>query len=388
MHLVNSFRDPIVSAALISEVEHLVGGLRLRIGSEPNQMPTLPVTFMEVCGTHTMAISRFGIRNRVPKAVHLVSGPGCPVCVTPTSFIREACAMAELPDVAIATFGDLMRVPAGDTSLELVRARGKDVRVVYSPLEVLQMAEAEPTKAFVFLAVGFETTAPAVAWLVTQAEARRLTNVYLLCGHKTMPAALACLAGEKSLGPDSRRPLRGFICPGHVSTIIGTKPYETIAEEYGVSCVVAGFEPLDILLALCLLLRQVAEGRFEVENAYTRAVRRDGNPAARRLMYRVFEPCDAEWRGLGCIPESGLQLRDEFAHRDARLVFPIVLAPSGDDPRCRCGDVLRGVIEPTECDLFANACTPLQPRGACMVSSEGTCAAYYRYELSKHDMRA
>lgn len=379
----DGFRDPDTCHALLTELHQLADGMKVCNAG----LPPSPVTFMEVCGTHTMSIMRYGLRACLPSSVRLVSGPGCPVCVTPGDFIDRAAAVAQVPDVAVATFGDLVRVPGSRTSLERTRAQGGDVRIVYSPLQVLDMASHEPKRAFVFLGVGFETTAPGVAALLLEAERREMRNVFVLNGHKTMPAALLALANPEQAAtgsePDAGSPanpvVRGFLCPGHVSTIIGSRAYERIARERSMSCVIAGFEPVDILQGLVMLLRQFLEDRAEVENAYGRAVKEEGNLAAQQIMERVFQPCDATWRGLGRIPESGLELRPEWRHRDAALRFQTDLPPSEDDPACRCGDVLRGVIEPPQCPLFSRHCTPLAPRGACMVSSEGTCAAYYRY---------
>lgn len=360
MRFLDEFRDSAAATALLT---------RLRA------IPVAePVTFMEVCGSHTMAVSRFGIRGLLPEGVRLVSGPGCPVCVTPVSHIDHAVALARLPSLTLTTFGDLLRVPGSGSSLERERAAGADVRVVYSTLDALAMARREPDRRFVFLGVGFETTAPTVAAALLQAHQEGLDNFSVLSDHKVMPPPMRALVEAPEVH------VRGFLCPGHVSTVIGSDAYRFLAEEFGASCVVAGFEPLDILHALVLLLQQAAEGKADVENAYGRAVSPEGNPAARAILDRVFEPSDATWRGFGVIPGSGLAVRPEFAHLDAGRLFEVVVPEGRDDPACRCADVLRGLVIPPECPLFARTCTPEAPRGACMVSSEGTCAAYYRYE--------
>ncbi len=333
-----------------------------------------PVTLMEVCGTHTMSIARAGLRSVLPEGLRLVSGPGCPVCVTATGYVDTAIELARRPEVILATFGDMMRVPGSAGSLEEAKARGADVRVVYSPMRSLEMAAAEPLRTVVFLGVGFETTAPATAALIKYADACKAKNFAVLSAHKLIPPALEALAASPDLAID------GFILPGHVSVVLGLAPYRFLAEKFGRPCVVTGFEPTDVLEATRMLLGQIAEGRAEVENEYTRVVRPDGNPDARAAVDEVFETADASWRGFGVIPASGLALRERFAAFDAEKQFGVKV-PS-DEPRtgCRCGDVLRGKIRPPECPLFADPCTPANPIGPCMVSSEGACAASYRYE--------
>lgn len=360
MRYVDEFRDRAAAAGLLQEI----GRVDLRE----------PVTFMEVCGSHTMAISRFGIRSLLPEMVRLVSGPGCPVCVTPISNIDHAIALAGLPGVILATFGDLIRVPGSASSLERERAAGADVRVVYSTLDALALARREPGRQVIFLGVGFETTAPTVAAALLEADATGLTNFFVLSDHKVMPPPMRALMEAPEVE------VRGFLCPGHVSAIIGANAYRFLADEYGASCVVAGFEPLDILQAVLLLMKQVAQGRAEVENAYGRAVTAEGNVAAQAVLARAFTPTEAEWRGFGTIPASGLSIRSELEHLDATRRFDVSIPPGRDHPACRCPDVLRGVVTPPECPLFARTCTPSDPVGACMVSTEGTCAAYYRYE--------
>ena len=360
MRFVDEFRDISAANALLEEMRRL-------------SLPE-PVTFMEVCGTHTMAVSRHGIRALLPEGIRLVSGPGCPVCVTPTGYVDQALALAAIPDVTLCTFGDLLRVAGSVSSLEKQRAVGADIRVVYSTLDALAIARRESKRKVVFLAVGFETTAPTVAVALLQAVREGLTNFFVLSGHKVMPPPMRALLEA----PEVR--LRGFLCPGHVSTGIGSETYRFIPQDFGASCVVAGFEPTDILWALLLLARQAAEGRAEVENAYERAVTLKGNTMAQAVMAQTFEPEDTEWRGLGLIPESGLAIRPELGAYDAARVFGVHALPTHDDPTCRCPDVLRGLASPPECPLFGRRCTPEEPRGACMVSSEGTCAAYFRYE--------
>lgn len=360
MRYVDEFRDRTAVAGLLQEIHRV--DLRE------------PVTFMEVCGSHTMAISRFGIRSLLPETVRLVSGPGCPVCVTPVGNIDHAIALARRSDVTLTTFGDLIRVPGSDSTLERERAAGADVRVVYSTLDALALARREPDRRVVFLGVGFETTAPTVAAALLEADATGLTNFSVLSDHKVMPPPMRALMEAAEVD------VRGFLCPGHVSAVIGSDAYRFLTDEYGASCVVAGFEPLDILQALLLLMRQAEQGRSVVENAYGRAVTPSGNRAAQKVLERVFEPTDTEWRGFGTIPGSGLAIRPELRHLDAARLFEVSFPPGRDHPSCRCPDVLRGVITPAECPLFARACTPTDPVGACMVSTEGTCAAYYRYE--------
>ncbi|NQU11842.1 hydrogenase formation protein HypD [bacterium] len=331
------------------------------------------VTLMEVCGTHTMAAFRTGLRHLLPRRVRLVSGPGCPVCVTDAGFIDAAIELARRPGVIVATFGDLVRVPGSESSLEQERAAGAPVRVVYSPTDALNLARDNPDQQVVFLGLGFETTAPAVAWTIRNAVRDELPNYSVLCSHKTMPRAMAALLA------DPRVRIDGFICPGHVSVITGAQMYRPLCEQFRVPFVISGFEGWDMLKAVVMLLQQVCAGRAAVEVAYTRSVTEHGNRAAQQLLAEVFEPCDTAWRGLGVIPGSGLAIRAAYAACDAAVKHTVTFPPSRPHPGCRCGDVLRGVIEPTECGLFQRVCTPLAPVGPCMVSNEGTCAAYYKY---------
>jgi len=332
-----------------------------------------PLNLMEVCGTHTVAIFRHGIRQLLPPPLSMLSGPGCPVCVTTNADIDKAIALAEQPGVTLATFGDMMKVPGSYQSLQQVKADGSDVRVVYSPRDAVCMARDNPRRPVVFLAVGFETTAPTIAAALLEAEALGLKNFYLISVHKLIPPAMRALLTAGDVRID------GFICPGHVSVVIGSQPYQFIPQQYGVPCVITGFEPLDILQGIEMLLRQIADGRAEVEIQYRRGVRPEGNPLARELVSRVFETSDADWRGLGCIPGSGLKLRPEYKRFDAEEAFTISPPPAKEHKGCLCGDILRGVKTPPECPLFAKACTPERPVGPCMVSSEGTCAGWYQY---------
>jgi hydrogenase expression/formation protein HypD len=327
-------------------------------------------TFMEVCGTHTMAIARYGLRELLPPDMRLVSGPGCPVCVTAMHDLDTVIALCGLPEVTVATFGDLIRVPASGTSLAAARAAGADVRVVYSALDAVDLAAAQPAREVVFVGIGFETTAPTTAASILEARRRGVRNFSVLAVHKTMPPALRALL---DLG---ETPITGFLLPGHVSVITGSACFDFLAADYGVAGVVAGFQPGDILEALLMLVRQATPA---VGNQYTRAVQPQGNVVAQELMQRVYEPRDADWRGLGVIPGSGLGLRAEFAEHDAALRFPVETGESLEPVGCRCGEVLRGVTDPADCPLFGRRCTPQEPVGACMVSSEGACAARYRF---------
>ena len=332
-----------------------------------------PVTFMEVCGTHTHAIGAAGLRRMLPSGVRLVSGPGCPVCVTPVGYLDHAEALAALPDTLLCTFGDLFRVPSSRGSLEKVAAAGGRVRVVYSAHDALAIARQNPSQRVVFLAIGFETTAPTIAAALAEAEQLGIGNFLILPGNKTVPPALRALAND----PDVR--LDGLILPGHVSVITGADAFAFVAPESGLSAVVTGFAPADIARAILELVRQRADGRAQVVNQYSRVVSAQGNRVAQDLIARFFEPGEAVWRGLGTIPGSGLALRAQWDYRDAARIEVAVPAPC-EPAGCRCGDVLRGRIDPPDCPLFSRTCTPDDPVGACMVSSEGSCAAWYRHE--------
>jgi hydrogenase expression/formation protein HypD len=341
-----------------------------RLAAELQAEAPSDAVFMEVCGTHTMSIARYGLRQLLPEGMRLISGPGCPVCVTAMADLDHVVALARLPEVTLATFGDLIRVPASRTSLAAERAAGADIRIVYSPRDAVQIAADEPERQVVFAGIGFETTAPTIAASLLEAKARGVENFSVLSLHKTMPLPLKALL---DLG---ETPIGGFLLPGHVSVITGTGVYDFLARDYGVAGVVAGFEPADILGALLRLVRQDAPA---IEIEYGRAVRPEGNLVAQRLLDQVFAPSDADWRGLGVIPGSGLALRPEFADADAALRFPVEVEPPLEPSGCRCGEVLRGVTDPADCPLFGARCTPEDPVGACMVSSEGACAARYRY---------
>jgi len=328
---------------------------------------------MEFCGGHTVSIAKHGLRQLLPPTIEMLSGPGCPVCVTANADLDKAIALARLPGVIIATFGDMVKVPASRSSLQQVKAEGGDIRIVYSTLDALEIARDNPSKPVVFIAVGFETTAPTVAASVLQAEQQGIENYLVLSQHKLCPPVMKALLDSGEVGLD------GIICPGHVSAVIGSRPYEFIPREYGVGCVVSGFEPLDILLCVDMLVAQIESGKPEVEIAYRRGVKPEGNPAAVELLYRVFEVCDGNWRGIGVVPGSGLRLREEYRRYDAERVFQIDPGESVEPKGCICGDILRGVKTPPECGLFRAVCNPEQPVGPCMVSSEGSCAACYQY---------
>lgn len=353
--------DPAAMAGLMQELTSRAARLDRR------------VTLMEVCGTHTHSVAGAGLRRMMPQNVRLISGPGCPVCVTPVDYLDRALALAALPNTTLCTFGDLMRVPSSTISLEQARAEGAGVEVVYSPRDAVEMARANPGNRVVFLAVGFETTTPTIAGALDEAEREGVANFMLLPGNKTMPQVMRVLVDDPDLDVD------GFLLPGHVSVITGWKLFEFLTEEFGVSGVVAGFLPTDVMQGVLALVGQALEGRPAIDNVYGRVVSGDGNRHARDLVDRYFEPSDEIWRGFGKVPGSGLGLRTEWAHRDASLI-EVELPPPYEPVGCRCGDVLRGVIDPPECPLFDSGCDPDTPIGACMVSSEGTCAAWWRHE--------
>lgn len=359
MKYLSEFRDPERTRALAEEIERLLAGREVRL--------------MEVCGTHTVSIFRSGLKSLLPPSLRLISGPGCPVCVTPQRKIDTIIAYARRPDTIITTFGDMLNVPGTESSLRTEKSRGAEIRMVYSPLESLALARENPEKKVIFLGIGFETTIPTGAATVIEARKSGRDNFFLIPAGKLIPPAMEFLLKQGDAGID------GFLCPGHVSVIIGTGPYRRIAEKFGIPCVVAGFEPLDILAAIRELVRLINEGKPEVKNLYPRVVREEGNPRAREIMNEVFQPADTEWRGLGVIPESGLVMRPEFEEYDISLTDPVKIAPSRENPACICGEILRGVNEPPDCPAFKDTCTPDHPLGPCMVSSEGTCAAWYRY---------
>jgi hydrogenase expression/formation protein HypD len=369
MKYVDEFRDPDRARALTLEIHRLVERLaRTRGGLER------PLQIMEACGGHTHSIFRYGIHQMLPPEVEFVHGPGCPVCVLPMGRVDDCVALAERPEVIFTTFGDAMRVPGSGKSLLKAKADGADVRMVYSPLDALAIARANPHREVIFFGLGFETTMPGTAMTVLQAQAGRIENFSLFCNHITIIPTLKAILDS----PDLR--LDGFLGPGHVSMVIGTRVYRFIAEQYRRPITVAGFEPLDVLHSVFMVLRQIAEGRCEVENQYARIVPEDGNAQALSAIQQVFQPREFfEWRGLGSIEHSGVRIRDTFAAFDAERKFPVANLQLADPQACQCGDVLKGVIKPHQCKVFGTACTPDRPLGALMVSSEGACAAHYRY---------
>ena len=358
MKLAEDFRNPELARALVEDIKRKdTGSYRL----------------MEFCGSHTVAIFKFGIRQLMPPGIEMLSGPGCPVCVTADIDIDRAIAMAQLPEIIMCTFGDMLRVPGSNGSLQQAKAAGADVRIVYSTLDAVDIARENPDKNVVFLGVGFETTAPTIAASVLQAEAEKIDNYNVLSLAKICPPVMKALldAGEVNIG--------GIICPGHVSSIIGSKPYEFIPKDYGIACVVTGFEPLDILQAIDMLVSQINEGKPRVEIAYRRGVSEQGNPHAMEIMRQVFDVSQAQWRGVGEVGGSGLSFRDEYRRFDAALKFPVNVTGGRGQKGCICGDVLRGIKKPTDCKLFRRICTPERPVGPCMVSYEGACSTYYLY---------
>ncbi len=358
MRFVDEFHDPVLAGKLAN---------RIRTAS------TKPAQFMEFCGGHTHAILRYGIRDLLPATVTMNSGPGCPVCVTSPHDIDTAIAAALIPGVIVATYGDLIRVPGSHDSLERARARGADVRVVYSALDALTIASQHPGNQVVLLGIGFETTAPTAAASILEARKRGLANYRVLSLLKLTPPVMHALLARGETRID------GIVCPGHVSVVIGTRPYGFIPRDFGVACAVSGFEPLDILRAIDVLVEQVESGAPAVANAYSRAVSVGGNETACRLIGDVFAPCDASWRGIGTVPGSGLALRPEYAAFDASVAFDLHVEEPEEPAGCRCGDVLRGSLTPPECALYGAACTPTHPIGPCMVSHEGACAAHFAY---------
>ena len=355
---LKAFKDPALARGLIESIQALA----------PKS-----ATLMEVCGTHTVAIARNGIRGLMPEGTRLASGPGCPVCVTSNHDIDKVIALARVPEVTIATFGDMTRVPGSTSSLLAEQAAGRSVEIVYSPLDALRLAQENPDRQIVFVGVGFETTTPLVAMAIKRAKAMGLKNFTVYGAHKNMPGALEVIINDPALKLDA------LILPGHVSTIIGAEPYRFLAEKYGIPGVITGFEPVDVLQGIAMIMRQLHEGRAEIEIAYARGVMPEGNPVALAAIDEVFETCSATWRGLGEIPGSGYRIREEFADFDAMRRFQPDVEEVREHKGCRCGDVLRGIMAPSECPLFRKVCTPENPVGPCMVSSEGSCAAYFRY---------
>jgi len=361
MKYISEFRQPKLVEKIVQRIKRIAQNLEREI------------KLMEVCGTHAMMILRYGIKQLLPANIKLISGPGCPVCVTPDLYIDKACTYAR-KGFLIATFGDMMRVPGSNGSLIEEKSKGGKIKVVYSPVDALKLAESFPEEKVVFLGIGFETTAPTVAASVAIAKERKISNYMVLSGHKLIPPAM------KALVQGGKVKIDGFLCPGHVSTIIGSKAYEFIAEDYHIPCVVAGFEPVDILQSIYLLLLQISQSEAKVENEYARSVSKEGNLTAKKIMSKVFTKSSSVWRGLGMIEESGLKLKEDYFQHDVEVRFPLeVFSSSVEDKGCRCGEILQGLIEPPQCPLFAKECNPSRPYGPCMVSVEGACNIYYRF---------
>ena len=366
MKYVDEFRDAAKARILVTEIEALVSSMNIPANR--------PLQIMEVCGGHTHSIFRYGIEGMLPKAIELVHGPGCPVCVLPIGRVDDCISIAERPEVILATFGDAMRVPGSQKSLQVAKAEGADVRMVYSPMDALALARNNPLREVVFFGLGFETTMPSTALTILQAAHEEITNFSVFCNHITIVPTIKAILDSPELQLD------GFLGPGHVSMIIGTAPYEFIANHYHKPFVVAGFEPLDILQSLWMVLKQIKEGRSEVENQYARIVQTGGNAPALQAVQQVYELREFfEWRGLGSIDHSGVRLRDTYARFDAERRFAIPNVTIADPQSCQCGEVLKGVLKPWQCKVFGSACTPETPLGALMVSSEGACAAHYQY---------
>jgi hydrogenase expression/formation protein HypD len=361
MRYIDEFRDLDIAKKIYGIIEREAKGL--------SQM-----SFMEVCGTHTMAVERFGIRSMLPENIRLISGPGCPVCVTPKNYIDKAIALAAIDDIIVFSFGDMLKVPGTDSSLLKQRAKGK-VKIVYSPMDAVEFARNNQDKKIVFLGIGFETTVPTVAASVKYAKSRKIKNFFVYSGHKIMPPAMKLLAKDKLVN------IQGFLCPAHVSAIIGVRSYKEICRDYNIPCVVSGFEPLDILQSVLMLVRQAKSGKAKVENQYNRVVKASGNIKAMRLIYEVFSIKDSDWRGIGVIKNSGLGLSKKYREFDIEKKIDLPEVRTKIDKGCICGSVLKGIKTPLECKLFSKKCTPINPQGACMVSSEGACAAYYKYRI-------
>lgn len=358
MESVKGYRDGKLSRAILDEIK---------------KISRKPVKLMEVCGTHTVAIFRHGIRDILPENITLISGPGCPVCVTPNKNIDEAIELCQRPDIILTSYGDMMKVPGSVSSLAAEKATGADIRIVYSTMDALELARNNPEKEVVFFGIGFETTSPTIAAAILRAETEDLKNFSVVGAQKMVPEAIRALLTTDEIRID------GFICPGHVSSLIGVKPYEFIPKEFGIPAVITGFEPVDILQGIYMLIQQIEENSARVENQYNRGVPSEGNPYAMSLLFKVFEVSDAIWRGIGCIPGTGLALRSQYARFDAVRKFGVRILNDREHPGCMCGDILRGIKTPLECGLYGKGCIPEHPIGPCMVSGEGTCAAYYKY---------
>lgn len=353
--------------------EYRNAGLGKRLIERIKRRSTKLVRLMEFCGGHTVTIFKHGIRQLLPSTIEMLSGPGCPVCVTASADLDKAIALAHLPDVIITTFGDMVRVPGSYSSLAQVKAEGADVRIVYSTQDALNIARNNPSRSVIFLGIGFETTAPTVAASVLEATQEGLGNYYVLSLHKLCPPVIKAILDSGEVRLD------GIVCPGHVSAIIGSYPYRFVPRDYGIACVISGFEPLDVLLCVDMLVAQIESGKPGVEIAYRRGVRPEGNQRALEVMSQVFETSDANWRGIGVVPQSGLMLREDYRRFDAERAFKIELEPPREPEGCLCGDILRGVKTPPDCKLFRRVCSPEHPVGPCMVSSEGSCSTYYHY---------
>jgi hydrogenase expression/formation protein HypD len=363
MKYISEYRNPEIAKKLINRINALLDNHKSEL------------TFMEVCGTHTMSIARCGIKKIFDGKISMLSGPGCPVCVTHNEYLDRAIAFSRRDDVILTTFGDMMKVPGSSSSLYREKADGADIRMLYSPLDALKIAKENPLKKIIFLGVGFETTTPVIAATLEIAKQKNVKNFFVYSGHKIVPPALHALVNDPELKLD------GFLCPGHVSAIIGTEPYEFIARDHDLHCVIAGFEPLDILHSLLMLVTPIVEGKkASVEIQYSRVVKKEGNPGAVSMMNKIFKAADIAWRGIGIIPESGLIFRENFSSMDAEKNIPVEVEECIEHKGCICGEILRGIKNPTECPLYKKTCNPEHPVGACMVSSEGTCAAWYKYE--------
>jgi hydrogenase expression/formation protein HypD len=366
MKFVDEFRDPQKARILLQEIEGLVKRIPICLDR--------PIWIMEVCGGHTHTIFRYGLNKMLPKEVEFIHGPGCPVCVLPRGRVDDCIALAERDEVIMTTFGDAMRVTGSKKNLLQAKAEGADVRMVYSPLDALNLARVNPDREVVFFGIGFETTIPSTALTILQAKQEGIKNFSIFCNHITIIPTIKAILDSPDLQLD------GFLGPGHVSMVIGTKPYSFIAEYYRKPITIAGFEPLDILQSVWMVLKQLAEGRCEVENQYTRIVPPDGNSQSLEAIQEVFELREFfEWRGLGSIDHSGVRVREEFSAFDAERKFPLPNLKIADPTSCQCGEVLKGVIKPSQCKVFGTACIPQNPLGALMVSTEGACAAYYNY---------
>jgi hydrogenase expression/formation protein HypD len=348
--------------------KHLVD----EVAQEIRKISKKEIKIMEVCGSHTMSIHRFGIKSLLPPTIKLISGPGCPVCVTGKEYIDKAIWLSKQPDTIITTFGDLIKVPGSESSLDKARSEGADVQIVYSILDAIELAQEKPNKKIVFLAIGFETTTPPTAAGVDKAKELGLNNFFILSAHKVMPPAMQAIIDD-GIGVD------GFLAPGHVSVITGESIYKFIPEKYNRGVVISGFEPLDVMQSVLMLVKQAEENNKKVEIQYTRVVKPEGNPIAQEIINKVFEPGDAVWRGLGNLPGSALYLRKSYENFDADKVFDIVIPPTKEPSNCLCGSVLRGLNQPNDCKLFGKACTTENPVGACMVSPEGACNVFFKY---------